>query len=324
MPSKYKHLSAQERDLIAVLRSKGKSLRVIAGMLQRNPGTLSRELKRNAPPIYHGYYLPHKAQERAEKRNRESHRRPRLKTRRTHTYVRAGIQRGWSPQLTAGRWNSRHPTCPISHEAIYQWIYAEARELIPRLAHAHRNRKRKGQGRRHKKLHIPARIPITERPVEAEDRRQAGHWEPDTAVSRASKATLLVVVERKARYTKICLLSRKTAREVRIALNRTLSQYPLHLRRTLTYDNGCENVEHEKVNAVLGTRSYFCAPYHSWEKGTVENTIGLIRRFLPKKTDLSTVSGADIRRIEDWLNNRPRKCLNFRTPAEVFRDECCT
>ena len=324
MPSPYKHLSAEERDFIAVLRSQGKSLHEIARQLGRNPSTLSRELRRNAPPIYRGYYLPHRAQQRACERNRESHRRPRLKTASIRAYVERAIRRGWSPELTAGRWNRQHSECSISHEAIYQWIYAEARHLIMHLTHAHRRRKRKGQGKRHKSIHIPNRTPITDRPADVEKREVAGHWEPDTVISRQSKAALLVTVERKTRYAKLRKLKAKTAKEVRIALNRTLSQYPERLRRTLTYDNGSENVEHEKTNAVLKTTSYFCTPYRSWEKGTVENTIGLVRRFLPKKTDFSTVTNADIRRIEDWLNNRPRKCLNFRTPAEVFREECCT
>lgn len=324
MPSPYQHLSAEERDIIAVLRSEGKSIRTIALALGRVPSTLSRELKRNAPPINTGYYLPHRAHARAILRNQASHRRPRLKTAAIRSYVRWGIQKGWSPELTAGRWNKKHPESSISHEAIYQWIYTEERSLIPCLTHAHMRRKRKGQGKRHKSLHIPHRKAITERPEIVQTRTEAGHWEPDTVISRQSKAALLVTVERKTRYAKLRKLKAKAAKDVRIALNRTLSQYPEHLRRTLTYDNGSENVEHEKTNKVLKTSSYFCAPYHSWEKGTVENTIGLVRRFLPKKTDFSSVTIADLRRIENWLNNRPRKCLQFRTPAEAFREECCT
>jgi IS30 family transposase len=106
---------------------------------------------------------------------------------------------------------------------------------------------------------------------------------------------------------------------MRIGLNRALARYPAALRRTITYDNGTENTDHLQVNAVLGTKSYFCAPYHSWEKGTVENTIGLMRRWLPKKTDFATVSPRQVKTIERWINHRPRKCLNYKTPAETFR-----
>lgn len=111
---------------------------------------------------------------------------------------------------------------------------------------------------------------------------------------------------------------------MRVALNRRLARLPDRLRQSITYDNGSENVEHLRVNTVPGTRSYFCEPYHSWEKGTVENTVGLVRRFLPKKTDFAKVRVGDIKKIEYWLNHRPRKCLNFQTPAEAFKAECCT
>lgn len=133
-----------------------------------------------------------------------------------------------------------------------------------------------------------------------------------------------MATERKTRLTKLSKLKRKGAREMRVALTRRLRRCPARLRKTITYDNGSENTDHVKTNEVLGTRSYFCAPYHSWEKGTVENTIGLIRRSLPKKTDFAIVSDKELRTIERRLNNRPRKCLKYRTPAEAYRAECCT
>lgn len=325
MPKKtYTHLFKEERDLIAVLRGEGRSLRSIARELGRDPGTLSRELKRNAPPVYKGYYLPHKAHERATERNRVSHRRDRLKEPRLRRYVRDRLRVGWSPEIIAGRWNKIHPESPVSHEAIYQWLYTDAREFIPCLVRAHKKRQRRGYSRKHQKAHIPNRISIAERPKVVEKRRQAGHWETDTAVSRKSKTALQVSAERKTRYSKLARLRRKNAHEMSIALTRRLSRLPKTLRRSLTYDNGSENTEHERTNLAIGTRSYFCEPYHSWEKGTAENTIGLVRRFLPKKTDFATVSNKDLRKIERWLNHRPRKCLNYRTPAEAFKDECCT
>lgn len=320
----YTHLSQDERDAIAVLRTESRSLRFIAKTMNRDPGTLSRELKRNAPPVHTGYYLPHKAHERAVLRNQQSHQRERLKNPKIRGYVRRRIKADWSPELTAGRWNALHPENPISHEAVYQWIYADARDLIPCLVRAHKKRERRGYSRKHKRPHIPNRISITERPKEAETRRVAGHWETDTAVSRKSKAALQVTTERKTRYTRIAKLSAKTAHAMRVALTRRLSRVPIKLRSSITYDNGTENTDHEETNRILGIKSYFCEPYHSWEKGTVENTIGLVRRFLPKKTDFAIVSSKDIRKIERWLNNRPRKCLHFKTPAEAMRAECCT
>jgi IS30 family transposase len=109
-----------------------------------------------------------------------------------------------------------------------------------------------------------------------------------------------------------------------MALTRRLSRYPADLRRSITYDNGSENAEHMRTNKILGTRSYFCEPFHSYERGTVENTIGLVRRFLPKKTNLATISQDHLTKIESWLNHRPRKCLGFKTPKEAFNAECCT
>lgn len=321
MPTtRYVHLSSHDRDVLAVLRSRGQSLRQIAAILQRAPSTLARELRRNAPPIHTGYYLAHKAQHRAETRNRRTHRRPRLKSARLRWYVATRLQAGWSPELTAGRWTRRHPERPISHEAIYQWVYADAWHLVPCLVRAHRRRRYRGYVRgKHRRVHIPHRVSIRQRPAAVGRRRQVGHWETDTMISRASATALQITVERTARYAKLAALPRKGAREMRVALTRRLRQYPRGLRRSLTYDNGSENTEHVQTNRVLGSRSYFCEPYHSWERGTVENTIGLVRRFFPKRTDLAQVSTAQIQSVERWLNHRPRKCLGFQTPAEVFK-----
>ena len=288
------------------------------------PAPFSRELERNAPPVYTGYYLSHKAQERADKRNRESHRRPRLKTDSLRQYVEKRIRLGWSPELIAGRLAIEHPELSISHEAIYQWIYQEATHLILSLVRAHRKRKHRGYSRKHKKSHIPQRISIQERPQTVLRRLHIGHWETDTISCRKSYQAVQVTVERKARYAKMAKLKTKSARAMSIALTRRLSRYPTNLRLSITYDNGPENAEHLRTNKILGTCSYFCEPFHSYERGTVENTIGLVRRFLPKKTNLAKISQDHLVKIEYWLNNRPRKCLGFKTPAEVFKAECCT
>lgn len=324
MPKTYKHLNVEERDILAVLKSQGHSLREIATILNRSPSTLCRELKRNAPPVYTGYYLPHKAQERSDKRNRETHRRRRLKTDLIRRYVETHLALGWSPELIAGRLTREHPGLCISHEAIYQWIYQEATPLIAFLVRSHRRRKHRGYSRKHKKSHIPHRVSIQERPAGVLKRRQIGHWETDTISCRKSYQAVQVSVERKARYAKLAKLKAKTSRAMSVALTRRLSRYPTTLRRSITYDNGPENAEHMRTNHILGTCSYFCEPFHSYERGSVENTIGLVRRFLPKKTNLATISQGQLSKIESWLNNRPRKCLGFKTPAEVFNPECCT
>lgn len=309
MGKKYTQLGIEERERIIIMKTSGASLRAIGRELGRNHTTIVRELERNAPPVHTGYYLPHKAQER-------------LKNAAIRKYVSRKMKIGWSPEQIAGRWSKGHPDCPISHEAIYQYVYAEQEELIGYLPRRHKTRYVKGHGRKHKKSHIPNRIAITERPAEANDRTQFGHWESDSMVSRASKAAFCVNNERMSRYTKITLLARKTSALTRKAINRRLGSYPQEARLSISYDNGSENVEHEAVNAKLGTKSYFCAPYRSWEKGTVENTCGLIRRYIPKKTNIADVTVSQVREIERSLNDRPRKCLDYQTPSEVFAKLC--
>jgi transposase, IS30 family len=315
----YHHLSEEERDHVAVLRSRGCSVRAMAQALGRSPATLSRELRRNAPPIHAGYYLPHRAQARAEARWRAAVQRPRLRDPWVRHYVVRQLRRGWSPELIAGRLRRLRPTQTVSYEAIYQWVYAEARVLIPCLLRHHRRRKRRGYSRRHMKPHIPSRVPITARPAAANGRERLGDWEADTLQRRERGAALQLAVDRKSRYAVLNWLPRKTAAAMRAALNRSLGRWPQAVRRTITYDNGSENVEHLRVNAVLGTRSYFCTPYTSQERGTVENTAGLVRRFFPKGTNFATLRRTDVKAVEWWLNHRPRRVLHFQTPAEVFR-----
>ena len=319
MPRTYRHLTADERDQLAVLRSQGLSLRAIARHLGRDPGTISRELGRNAAPLYRGVYLPHRAQARAEARWGRVGHRPRLRTRWARWYVARQLVRGWSPELIAGRLARLRPTQAVSHETIYAWIYAEARHLIPHLPRRYRIRRRRGYSRRHTKAHIPSRVPITQRPAVANARRRRGDWEADTITTRQGRAALQLAVDRKSRYTLLNWLPRKTAAAMRGALNRSLSHLPARVRWTITYDNGSENVEHERVNAVLGTRSYFCTPYTSQERGTVENTAGLVRRFFPKGTNFDMIGPMHVKAVERWLNHRPRAILKFHTPAEVFR-----
>jgi transposase, IS30 family len=319
MKKNYKHLSVEERDHLAVLKGKGHGVRDIARILKRSPSSISRELKRNAPPIRTGYYLAHRAHQRYVLRNQQRARRLRLKTKRIRAYVCRQLKRGWSPELISGRWSHLHPKQTIGPEAIYQWIYTEATYLITCLVRHHRRRLSFGHSRKHAKNHIPGRVSIDQRPKVVNHRKQFGHWETDTMVSRQSKVAMRALVERQSRFSKLGKLKRKTASQMSHSLNRTLCRFPQEVRRSLTYDNGTENTNHLETNRVLGTKSFFCAPFHSWEKGTVENTIGLVRRHLPKKTDLAKVSLEEIKAIERWLNNRPRKCLGFQTPAEVFR-----
>lgn len=327
MPKTYTHLSPPERDEISIYYAQGVSLNDIAMQLNRSTSTISRGLKRNKSPIYNSY-RSHLAQQRAAERKSNAHQRPRLKNNSILFYVIRKLKLGWSPEQISGRISINRPKLKISHEAIYQYLYdpkvRQCEDLVPHLARAHRRRQLKGHRHTHKSSHIPLRISINDRPEHILiPLRRDGHWETDAVVSRQSIVALNVTVERKSRFTKITKLQQKSAHQTRCALTRLLSRFPKHARRTITYDNGSENVDHHHVNNVLGTQSYFCNPYHSWEKGTGENTIGLIRRVFPKKTNFNSVSVRDIKALEHRLNNRPRKCLSFKTPLEVFRN-CCT
>ena len=318
MEGEYTHLTKEERDMIAVLIAKGVPLSEIAQELGRHKSTISRELDRNAPPTNKGYYLSHKAQERASYRWLVTHKRKRLKSQRIREYVEVKLKDGWSPEIIAGRLSIEEPGNAISHEAIYQYIYEVRRDLIACLVRSHRKRMKKGHSRKHQKSHIPNRVPISERPNVVDRRKRIGDWECDSMGSRKSKAGINVLTDRKSRITLIRKLRQKTAENTKLAILDSLDNYTVY---TITYDNGSENTAHEEVNKILDSSSYFCNPYHSWEKGTVENTIGLIRRWFPKKTDLARISEAEIIEIESWLNNRPRKCLNYRTPLEVWKKE---
>jgi IS30 family transposase len=317
MTRTYKQLSAEERDRLSFLKAQGDSLRTIAVALGRDVSTISRELKRNTVWDPEGY-LPHKAQWRADLRKTRAHERERLRKPGLKSFVTRMLRQGWSPERIAGRWK-RLGHEPISHEAIYQWVYAEAGNMVPFLLRAHRRRKRRLKPKKHTWGDIPSRTSISQRPQAAQLRQEPGHWEGDTMVSRKSKCALQVLVERKTRFTRLRKLPAKTAASVRRTVSRALLRYPKHLRRSITYDNGSENSQHLAINRRLGTESYFCGPMRSWEKGSVENVAGLVRRHLPKKTDFAIVSPRQLRKTEHWLNSVPRKCLGFQTPAEAFR-----
>ena len=312
---KYHHLTQAERDQIAVWRGRGLSLRLIARKLNRSHTTLSREVERNWGS---DDYYPCTAQKKAHQRLELSHRSPRLKSVSLREAVWHLLERRWSPELIAGHLPLVRPELPsISHEAIYQWIYHERRDLIAYLARSHikRGHRRYTHQRR---ISIPRRTSVDERPAAIALRQEPGHWETDLLVGDGSQA-LQVLVERSSRYCLLRKIPAKSASHSRAAVTLLLSQVPAHLRRSITYDNGPENAEHLVLNEDLGLCSYFCQPYHSWEKGTVENTNGLIRRFIPKRTPIETVPEASIVVIQNWLNDRPRKILSFKTPRAVFR-----
>jgi IS30 family transposase len=320
MGTNFHHLTLVEREKILEMHCDGWSLRQMAEALGRNPSTLSRELRRNASPAYR-CYLPHRAQARAERRKGEASQRFRLKEERIRSYVEAKLHEGWSPEIIAGRIGLDHPGLTISHEAIYAPVYhpqtPNRKDLILCLRRAHRRRKPKGLSRKERKTKIPNRIGIEMRPASVDSRREFGHWEGDTLISRRSPACLASLVERKSRLLRLTKLLRKGASETAQAFIQRLASLPPKARQTLTLDNGTENASHEAITLALGLPCFFCHPYTSWERGSIENIQGLIRWYLPKGTDFGMITDQQVAWIESQLNHRPRKCLGFKTPLEV-------
>jgi len=317
---KYNQLSQKERDLIDILSRKGESCTTIGKKLKRDKSTIAWELKRNCSSLYH-CYLAHRANQRAKERRSQAVHRERLKNPLVRAYVLAKLKEDWSPEQIAGRIGIDHPGLRISHEAIYQYIYAKdtsnSKELIASLKRSHCKRRHKGLYRHQKKTKIPNRVSIEKRPAQVEARKQFGHWETDSLVSRKSKAALNSLVERKSRWLCLSGLRQKSAQCTARAVIRHLKDLPSKARLTLTLDNGTENTKHELITRKTDIKCYFAHPYRSWERGTNENTNGLIRYYLPKGTDFSTITKKQLKFIEKRLNNRPRKCLGFKTPNEV-------
>ena len=319
MHRKYCQLGYEDRARISLLLEAGLSVREISAELGRSPSTVSREIRRNRSKPVGVTYDSVEAQQHAGLRRRKPRKPVPLKNDLIREYVIEKLKLKWSPELIAGRLSLEQPDLCISHEAIYQFIYRNARELIPYLAQGRKKRRPRRHLKKWGGTPIPQKTAISERPREANERTQMGHWEVDTVRSSLNaKASLVVMIDRRSRYAQIRKLKAKSSAEVERALVESLARLPQAFRRTLTYDNGAENSCHVRVNARLKTKSFFCKPYHSWEKGTVENTIALIRRFIPYRSNLESVTPEQLEHVQSWLNNRPRKCLNFRTPREIF------
>lgn len=326
--AQYQQLTIEEREKIQSGLWEGKSLRDIALVLGRDPSTISRELNRNIKGEQRRY-APRMAQERACERIRKRGQRPRLKNQVIRDYVVQKLkEEDYSPEQIAGTLPIEHGGLSISPEAIYQFIYAQYRrsgwghcigeDLRMYLKRQHKIRKPKFVRFSESRGPVRNRVFIDERPREVDTRNVPGHWEGDSMVSRRSLVGLNTLVERATGLVFISKIRNTTAEETTRVVTRRLKYLPSRLRKTLTVDNGHENAGHEDITKEIETRIFFAHPYHSWERGTNENTNGLIRWYLPKGTDFATVSEERIREIEYRLNTRPRKRLGWETPLQVF------
>jgi len=314
----YSHLTIAEREEIAIGLENGKKQREIALLLRRSPSTISREIKRNSPCFYKTRYRANGAQMKAQEREKQSHKRQRIRNKRLRRFICHYLRKGYSPEIIAFKATEKNVRWKTNYETIYQWIYTDRKDLIPFLVKSHKKRWKRGSGKQKRCPKVPNRVMIEKRPDYINLRSYVGNWEADTIISRRSKAAVMVLVERRTRYTILKKLEGKNAYSMHKAIVGSLKEFPHKLRESITYDNGTENTLHELTNKILGTKSYFCNPYHSWEKGTVENIIGIVRRFYPKKTNWKNISQWDLNKVSKFINNRPMKCLGFKTPYQVF------
>ncbi|WP_063019670.1 IS30 family transposase [Nocardia nova] len=322
VPGRY--LNEADRIHIADRLREGGSIRVIAAELGRHPSTISREVRRNCHPGS-GAYRPHAAQARADAR------RPRPKARKINTipelrrFISSRLALRWSPEQICQALRAQFPHRPemhVAHETIYQALYVQGRgELRRELARALRT------GRTIRKPHrrVEARRPrfthpmvmISDRPAEVEDRAVPGHWEGDLIIGKNQETAIGTLVERSTRYVMLLHLPHgRSAEAVRAALTETVKTLPAHLIRSLTWDQGSEMGTHHAFTLATDIPIYFCDPASPWQRGSNENTNGLLRQYFPKGTDLSRHSRDDLAAVATELNGRPRKTLGWETPAE--------
>ena len=319
MEQSYAHLDLEDRCAIARLHQQGCSIRQIAAALDRSPSSISRELKRNSGTQLG--YKPAYADQKAKARRWTG-----SKLERDHELreiVLQGLARRWSPEQVAGWLRRSKPPRRISYETIYRFIYAQIRRTNDGAWRLYLPRQKYKRGRRPRPGGSPAklikdRVPISLRPKAADARRQTGHWEADLMLFRKYGQAILAAHERKSR---ILLLAKQPCKRAKPTIRRLLAwlkPFDNRLVRTLTFDNGTEFAAHHTLNRKLGLPTFFCDPHSPWQKGGIENAIGRMRKPLPRKTDLATLRPRQLAALVANYNNTPRKCLGYKSPAQVF------
>ena len=319
----YGQLGLEERIEIYRLHLAGRSGNQIAIALGRARSTISRELQRNGrrTKVWRGGYAPVRAQQLADRRRRWDGRFKLARQADLRDHVGKSLAMGHSPEQIAGRLARQHGGVIISHESIYRFIYHRTAQkdywhrLLPCRKLKRGWRRRPGGS---PASFIKLRRAIGQRPAEVEDRSVAGHWEADFMLFATYGQGLLVLHERKTRFNIVRQTVNRKAAPTARAIARQLGKLPQSLRQTISFDNGTEFAEHYRLHQSLGAETFFCDPHSPWQKGGVENAIGRLRRALPRNTDLDTVAKATLERLIERHNNTPRKCLDFRTPAEAF------
>mgnify|MGYP003382595463 CR=1 FL=1 len=309
----YTHLTRDERYQIAILTKAGHGQSEIAELMKRHRSTISRELRRNRGQRG---YRPKQAHEFSQARMRACENGPRIADE-TWVFVDEQLGELWSPEQISGRLEERGLPS-VSHESIYSRIYADKRKggTLHRALRCQKAR-RKRYGSRERRGTIPNQVSIDQRPAIVDTRERFGDWEADLMIGAGQQQALVTLNERQSRYAMIAHVRFKTAQAVSDAMISLLTPFAASVH-TLTTDNGREFAQHQRIASELGADFYFAHPYASWERGANENMNGLIRQFFPKKMAFREITTNDIEFAMQRLNHRPRKCLGFKTPNEVF------
>jgi len=319
------HLTARERYVICHMTRAGFKSAQIARKLGRHRATIGRELKRNRSPYRRGHYFYDTAQRLASERCDAANRRYKLDAPGSDLgqFVRDGLAQRWSPEQIVGRLERQHPrslAMRVTHETIYRWVYRRhtfGERWYEQLRRRRPRRRCRIPGKRRGKK-IVDRVGIEHRPAIVELRQRFGDWESDTVEGAKGTGLLATHVERKSRYTRVRKMMDKRAATMNRVSRQALVDLPKSLRRTMTVDNGSEFTGFADIEKRLKIKVYFANPYAPWERGANENTNGLLRDFFPKGSDFRKVTIAKVAKAQRLLNNRPRKCLNYRTPIEVL------
>ena len=316
-------LTIREREQILLGIGRGESLSAIARSLGRSPSTVTREVNANGGPERYSAWHAHE-------RAREQARRPKpckLGKGRLLREVSRRLEQLWSPEEIARRLPLEFPDDPemrVSHETIYQSLFVQGRgELRRELARCLRSGRtvRRPRGRVERRGRIPNMVMISQRTPEADDRAVPGHWEGDLILGAGGRSAVGTLVERTSRLALLLHLhGDRSADNVEAAMRKAVATLPKELRRSITWDQGAEMANHVDFTVATGIPIYFCDPHAPWQRGSNENTNGLLRQYLPKGTDLSKVGAAELRRIQRSLNGRPRKTLGYLTPSEKFAE----
>lgn len=319
MAKTHHKLTPVERENIAIWLAQSISKREIARRLNRSDSTIRDEIKRNS---FGKHYVAVHAQARSQKRVIKARHRHPLKNKSVYKYVLRKLRSGWSPEQIAGRLKLQHPSNSfwhIHHETIYRYIYSKenkSKQLWEYLPRKQRKRRKK-YGRKAQRSRIPDRVSIHDRPREIESRLIFGHWEGDSIEGKNHQGGIHTEVERKTRFMMAKFLQTLTAQETANKAAQMFRNLPQEAKKSTTLDNGKEFTKHKQFNIPI----FFADPYASWQRGTNENSNGLIRRYLPKKTNFSKYQQWELDDIVQEINNRPRKCLGYRTPQEAFNEE---